>query len=65
MSLKIWEEALQVSNGSGINLEYIANLKKSDGSPVYPALNQRYQNQQKQMKINKKAQKQREKNNGN
>lgn len=54
-----------VSNGSGINLEYIANLKKSDGSPVYPALNQRYQNQQKQMKINKKAQKQREKNNGN
>lgn len=54
-----------VSSGSGINLEYIAGLRKADGSPVYPALYQRYQNQQKQMKINKKAQKQREKNNGN
>ena len=54
-----------VSSGSGINLEYIAGLKKEDGSPVYPALHQRFQNQLKQMKINKKAQKQREKNNGN
>ena len=52
-----------VSSGSGIDLQYIANLRKSNGFPVYPALYQRYQNQQKQMKINKKAQKQREKNN--
>ncbi len=42
----------------GIDLGYITNLKKSDGTPVYPALHQRWQNQQKQNRINKKLQKQ-------
>jgi len=54
-----------VSSGSGINLQYLAGLTKEDGSPVYPALFQRYQNGQKQNRINKRAQKKRDKSNGN
>ena len=45
-----------VSKGSDINIEFIANLKDSNGNLVYPAINQRYQNQLEQMKINKKNQ---------
>ncbi len=48
-----------VNSSRGINLEYIANLKKEDGTPVYPAIHQKWINYQKQKRINKKQQKQR------
>ncbi len=54
---------IPVSSSLRINLEYIANIKKEDGTPVYPVIHQRWLNQQEQQKINKRLQKLR-KNNG-
>lgn len=51
-----------VSSHDGINLEYIANLKKKDGSPVYPAIHQRWKTKQRINQIRKKMQKKQGKN---
>lgn len=45
-----------VSKGSEINIQFIANIRDSNGNLVYPAIYQRYQNQLDQMRINKKNQ---------
>lgn len=47
-----------VKSSRGINLKYIGNLRKSDGTPVYPMIHQRWLNYKKQVWINKKFQKQ-------
>ncbi|WP_407268284.1 RHS repeat domain-containing protein [Tenacibaculum maritimum] len=47
-----------VSSGSGINIKYIANLKKSDGTPVYPAISRSWKARQRGIKSYKKYLKQ-------
>lgn len=55
-----------VNSHNDIDLKYLGNLKTSDGRYVYPALNQRWVNTQKQNQLNKKMFKNMEKNkNGN
>jgi hypothetical protein len=51
-----------VSNGSGIDIKYIANLKKSDGTPVYPAISTYLKRRQKRIENYKKSIKKKQKN---
>ncbi|QMU63060.1 MAG: hypothetical protein GKR88_01420 [Flavobacteriaceae bacterium] len=47
-----------VSNMSGIDLKYIGNLRKDDGTLVYPIINRIWKQKQKRIKNSKKQKKQ-------
>ncbi|WP_348655499.1 RHS repeat-associated core domain-containing protein [uncultured Roseivirga sp.] len=53
-----------VRSSDDIDLEYIGNLKKKDGTPVYPVLHQIWQNRQKGIR-NYKKHKRKQKKDGN